>query len=126
MDEKLKSLMILKLKNVISSKDFSFIFTIQILIKQQYLISFLSANKFLYILLDTKMIKKNQTFFSKASAYRIDFDENEFIYFMIKEEIFFDKYMKIWKKVSNIMKKTIVNLNTVEKSNNVFKKYISF
>ena len=122
MDKKLKSLIILKLKNIISSKDFSFIFTIQILIKQQYLICFLSANKFLYILLATKMIKKNQTFFPKASAYRIDFDENEFIYFMIKEEKIFDKYMKIWKKVSNIMKKTTVNLNIVEKSNSVFKK----
>ena len=41
---------------------------------------------------------------------------------MIKEEKFFDKYMKIWKKVSNIMKKTTVNLNIVEKSNSVFKK----
>ena len=39
------------------------------------------------------------------SAYRIDFDENECMYFMIKEENVFDKYMNIWEKVNNIEKK---------------------
>ena len=54
------------------------------------------------------MIKKIRPlciFFPKVSAYKIDFDETEFMFFMIKEEKFFDKYMEIWGKVSNIIKK---------------------
>ena len=42
---------------------------------------------------------------SKVSAYKIDFDEIECMYLMIKEiEKKFDKYMQIWWKVNNIMK----------------------
>ena len=37
-------------------------------------------------------------------ANRIDFDETKCMFFMIKEEKVFDKYMKIW-KVNNIIKK---------------------
>ena len=41
--------------------------------------------------------------------YRIDFDETKCMYFLIKDEIFFDKYNEIWgKKVSNIIKKNLI------------------
>ena len=40
------------------------------------------------------------------SAYRIDFNETECMYFMIKEKVS-DKYMEIWEKVNNRIKKTI-------------------
>ena len=64
------------------------------------------------------MIKKIRPlfiFFPKVSAYKIDFDETEFMYFMIKEEKVFDKYMEIWEKVSNIIKKNlIVNLYIIK------------
>ena len=43
---------------------------------------------------------------SKVSAYKIDFYEIECMYLMIKKiEKKFDKYMQIWWKVNNIMKK---------------------
>ena len=35
------------------------------------------------------------------------------MYFMIKYENFFDKYMTIWEKVSNTIKKIIVNLYVI-------------
>ena len=35
-------------------------------------------------------------FFPKVNAYRTDFDENECVGFMTKEENVFDKYMEIW------------------------------
>ena len=44
-------------------------------------------------------------FFPKLNAYRMHLDETECMYFMIKEEKVFDKYMEIWGKVSNIIKK---------------------
>ena len=45
-------------------------------------------------------------FFPKVSAYRIDFDETECMYFMLKKKVI-DKYMEIWDiiKVCNIIKK---------------------
>ena len=52
------------------------------------------------------------------SSYRIDFDETESTYFMIKEEKFFDKYMKIWEKVTNIIQKLMVNLYIVKNVSN--------
>ena len=39
------------------------------------------------------------------SAYGINFDDFECMYFMIKEKKDFDKYMEILEKVSNIIKK---------------------
>ena len=39
------------------------------------------------------------------SAYGIDFDETECMYFMIKEENVLDKYMEIGEKVDYIIKK---------------------
>ena len=44
-------------------------------------------------------------FFAKVSAYGINFDDFECMYFMIKEKKDFDKYMEILEKVSNIIKK---------------------
>ena len=57
---------------------------------------------------DYKNDKKNRLlhiFFPKVSVYRTDIDETECMYFMIKEENCFYKYMEIWKKVNNIIKK---------------------
>ena len=39
------------------------------------------------------------------SACILDFDETECMYFMIKDEKVFDKYMESWEKFSNIIKK---------------------
>ena len=36
------------------------------------------------------------------------------MYFMIKGENFFDKYMKIWEKVNNIIKKLIAKLYIIK------------
>ena len=38
------------------------------------------------------------------SAYRIDFDETEFMYLILKEEKDFDNHMEVWEKVINIKK----------------------
>ena len=53
-----------------------------------------------------KKIRPLCIFFPKLNACRIDFGETECMCFMIKKEKDFDKYMKIWEKVSNITKKT--------------------
>ena len=53
---------------------------------------------------DDKQIRPLCIYFPKVSAYRIDFGETECMYFMIKEEKVFDKYMEIWEKVNNIIK----------------------
>ena len=37
------------------------------------------------------------------NIYKSYFFEAKFIYFMIKDKTFFDKYMKIWEKVTNII-----------------------
>ena len=39
------------------------------------------------------------------NSYRIDFHETECISFLMKDKFFFDKYMTIWEKGSNIIKK---------------------
>ena len=44
-------------------------------------------------------------FFPKMSIYEIYFDETKCMFFTIKEEKSFDKYMKSWKKRSNIIRK---------------------
>ena len=46
---------------------------------------------------DDNRIRPLYKFFPK-----LDFDETEYLYFMIKEEKVFDKYMEIWDRVSNI------------------------
>ena len=44
------------------------------------------------------------------SIYKRYFVKTKSMYVMIKDENFFDKYIKIWEKDSNIIKKLIVNL----------------
>ena len=39
------------------------------------------------------------------SSYRSDFDKTKCVPFLIKDEKLLEKYNKIWKKVSNIIKK---------------------
>ena len=60
-----------------------------ILMKQQYLTSFVLVNKILNILLVTRMIKNRPLckFFPKMSTYR-SFNKNNCMYFMIKEKSF--------------------------------------
>ena len=41
--------------------------------------------------------------FPEMSIYKRYFDKTKCMYFMIKDENFFDKYMTIWEKVSNII-----------------------
>ena len=61
----------------------------------------LSVKKVFYALLVTKMIKYC-IFFPKVSTYKIDFDETECTYFMIKEEKVFDKYMEFGENLATI------------------------
>ena len=49
------------------------------------------------------------------SIYKRYFDKTKCMYFMIKDENFFDKYINILEKVSNIIiKKLIVNLYIIK------------
>ena len=43
--------------------------------------------------------------FQKLSPYRRDFDETNYMSFLIKNDELLEKCNKIWKKVSNSMKK---------------------
>ena len=49
-------------------------------------------------------------FFPKLSIYKRYSDKTKCMYFMIKDQKVFDKYMKFLERVSNIIKKLIVNL----------------
>ena len=50
------------------------------------------------------------------SAYRRDFDKTKCMSFFIKYENFLEKYNKVWDKVSNSIKKSlIVNLCIIKK-----------
>ena len=61
------------------------------------------VNKVLNGLLVTKIINKGIRPWCK-SKYKRYSDKNRCMYFMIKDEKIFDKYMKIWEiKVSNII-----------------------
>ena len=53
-------------------------------------------------------------FFPEISIYKIYFDKTKCIYFMIKDEKKLDKYMTIWKCVSNAIKKLIVNFYIIK------------
>ena len=39
------------------------------------------------------------------SIYKRNFDKTKCMYFLIKDEKCFDKYIEIWEKISNIIKK---------------------
>ena len=44
-------------------------------------------------------------FLPKICAYRNDFDETKYMYFLIKDDELFEKYNEIWEKVKNIATK---------------------
>ena len=44
-------------------------------------------------------------FFPEMIIYKRYFDKTKCMYFVIKVDKFFDKYMRNWEKVSNIIKK---------------------
>ena len=48
------------------------------------------------------------------SVYKIYSDKTKCMYFIIKNENFFKKYIKIWEKVSYIIKKIKVNLYIIK------------
>ena len=54
---------------------------------------------------DAKKLNLLCIFCPKLSVYKRDFDKTKCIYFLIKDEHFFNKYNEIWDKVSNIIKK---------------------
>ena len=65
------------------------------------------VNKISSILLFTKILKKIRPlskFFPEMSIYKRYSDKTKCMYFVIKDETFFDKYMTIWENVSNIFK----------------------
>ena len=57
---------------------------------------------------DKKNIRPLYIFFTEMSIYKRYFDKTKCIYFVIKDEFFFGKYMKIWEKVSNIIKNNLI------------------
>ena len=48
------------------------------------------------------------------NIYKRYYGKTKCINFMIKDEKIVDKYMTIWEKVSNIIKKSIVNLYIIK------------
>ena len=57
--------------------------------------------------LATKMPKNRPLciFLLKISAYKRDFDETEYLSFLIEDNELLEKYNKIWEKVINSIKK---------------------
>ena len=53
---------------------------------------------------DNKEIRSLCMFFPEMSIYKRYFDKTKCMYFMMKDKKKFDKYMAVWKKVSNIIK----------------------
>ena len=53
---------------------------------------------------DNKKIRALCIFFPEMIRYRKYSDQTKYMYFMIEDENFFDKYMTIWEKVTNIKK----------------------
>ena len=51
------------------------------------------------------------TFFSETSIFKRHSEKTKRMYFMIKNESIFDKYLIIWEKVSNVIKQIIVKLH---------------
>ena len=56
---------------------------------------------------DNKEVRHSCNFFPEMSIYKRYSDKTKCMYFMIRDENFFDKYMTIWEKLSNIIKKTL-------------------
>ena len=66
------------------------------------------VKKDLIVLLTTKMLEKIRPlwiFLPNMSAYRKDFDETTYIFFLMKDDELLEKYNEIWVKVKNIIKK---------------------
>ena len=57
---------------------------------------------------DNKEIRPLCIFFLEISTHKRYFDKSKCMYFIIKDENFFDKYMTVWEKVSNTIKKTLI------------------
>ena len=54
---------------------------------------------------DAKKIRPFYVFFPKLSAYIWHFDETKYMFFMIKDDKYLEKYNEVWKKVRNSIKK---------------------
>ena len=54
---------------------------------------------------DDKGIRHLCMFFPEMSIYKRYVDKTKCRYFVIKDEISFDNYMKVWEKVSNIIER---------------------
>ena len=54
---------------------------------------------------DNKKIRPVCIFFPEMCIYKRYSDKTRCMYFMIKDEKVFDKYMTIWENVSNVIKK---------------------
>ena len=50
-------------------------------------------------------IKPLSIFLPKMSAYRRDFNETKYMYFLIKDDELLEKYNEVWEKVKNSIKK---------------------
>ena len=61
--------------------------------------------KALFLKKDSEKIRPLCIFCSQMIIYEINFDENKRIYFLIKKEKVFIKYMQILEKVRNVMKR---------------------
>ena len=69
---------------------------------------FLLVKKDLNILLDTNMLKKWTFWYispKNECVYRKDFDETDYVCFLIKDDELLEKSNEIWEKVSNAIKK---------------------
>ena len=79
------------------------------------------SNKFPFGKQDSKYFigyKKNKeiTLLCKFFPYFFLSDKTRCMYFMIKDETFLDKYMRIWEKVSNMRKKVNGKINNDKNS----------
>ena len=57
---------------------------------------------------DNKKVRQLCILFPEMSKYKRYFDKIKCMYFVIKDENFLDKYMKIWENVSNMIKKILI------------------
>ena len=64
--------------------------------------------KYFIVCKDNKEIRPLSICFPEMSIYKRYSDKTKCMYFMIKNEKMFDKYMTIWKKVSYIIKKILL------------------
>ena len=63
---------------------------------------------------NNKEIRPLCIFFPEMTIYKRYYDKTKCMYFTIKNENIFDKYFTIWEKISNIVKKLIVNLYIIK------------